>query len=57
MFELTVVARQQEDVTFFMTSNDDVASRLGFQKTAKPVLGIIKKVPEERSFFSKYRCA
>lgn len=53
-FELAVVARQQEDVAFFMTSDNDLASRLGFEKKAKPALAVMKKAPEERSFFSKW---
>lgn len=52
MFELGVVARQQEDVAFYMTSNEDVAARLGFDRKAKPELALIRK-PEERAIFSK----
>ncbi|KAG0599723.1 hypothetical protein M758_12G173900 [Ceratodon purpureus] len=56
VFELTTVARQQDDVAFYITSNAEVASMFGFETRSKPALALFKNVPERRLFFSAVLC-
>jgi len=52
--EITSVARQEEDVTFYMTSDVNVAAMFGLDKESKPALVLLKNVPDKRLVFSKY---
>lgn len=49
--ELTSVARQEEGVEFYMTSDEDVAALFGLEKETKPALVLLKNVPDKRLVF------
>lgn len=54
MDEMTSVARQEEGVTFYLTSDENVAAVFGLDKETKPALVLLKNVPDKRLVFSKY---
>jgi len=43
--QMTSVARQEEDVTFYITSDENVAAMFGLVNETKPALVLIKIVP------------
>lgn len=51
--EMTSVARQEDGVEFYMTSDENVAAMFGLDKEAKPALVLLKNVPDKRLVFSK----
>lgn len=53
MDELTSVARQEEGVEFYLTSDEDVAALFGLDKEIKPALVLLKNVPDKRLVFSE----
>lgn len=50
--QITSVARQEEDVTFYITSDENVAALFGLVNETKPVLVLIKNVPEKRLVYN-----
>ena len=51
--ELTSVARSEEAVEFYMTSDEDVAAVFGLEKETTPALVLLKNMPDKRLVFSK----
>jgi hypothetical protein len=51
--DLTSVARQEEGVEFYMTSDEDVAALFGLEKETRPALVLLKNVPDKRLVFSE----
>ncbi|KAG0621351.1 hypothetical protein M758_3G013000 [Ceratodon purpureus] len=49
--ELTSVARREEGVEFYLTSDEDVAALFGLEKETKPALVLLKNVPDKRLVF------
>jgi protein disulfide-isomerase A1 len=52
--ELIAAARQEEMVTFYMTSNADVARVFDLEKLKKPTAVLLKKEHEQRAVFGKF---
>lgn len=43
-----------DGVIFYMTSNEDVAAMFGLNVNVKPVLVLLKSVPDNRVVYSEY---
>lgn len=50
---MTSVARREEGVEFYLTSDEDVAALFGLEKETKPALVLLKNVPDKRLVFSE----
>lgn len=55
MDALTSVARQEEGVSFYSTNDESVAAVFGLDKETKPVLVLLKEMPDKRLVYSKYK--